>query len=106
MVLTEEPRNLISVCTKKATERDDRAARCAVLAYSNRRARPTLTPGLLYRQRDAIVRATRVDDGVSLRNLRADGTAIEATYEYVLAATGREPDVDALGLANTSIELG
>lgn len=52
------------------------------------------------------MRATRVDDGVSLRYLRADGTAIEATYEYVLAATGREPDVGALGLANTSIELG
>lgn len=49
--------------------------------------------------------ATRVDDGVRLRYLRADGFVIEDTYEYVLAATGRRPDVANLGLENTSIEL-
>ncbi|MCL4648790.1 dihydrolipoyl dehydrogenase [Burkholderia multivorans] len=50
--------------------------------------------------------ATRVDDGVTLRYRRADGSTIDATYEYVLAATGRHPDVRNLGLANTSIEPG
>jgi dihydrolipoamide dehydrogenase len=50
--------------------------------------------------------ATRVDDGVRLRYRRTDGTIIENTYEHVLAATGRHPDVANLGLGNTSIELG
>ncbi len=50
--------------------------------------------------------ATRVDDGVMLRYRRVDGSTTEAIYEYVLAATGRHPDVGDLGLANTSIELG
>ncbi|WP_027797013.1 dihydrolipoyl dehydrogenase [Paraburkholderia acidipaludis] len=49
--------------------------------------------------------ATRVDDGVKLRYRRPDGTVTEDSYEYVLAATGRQPNVHGLGLENTSIEL-
>jgi dihydrolipoamide dehydrogenase len=49
--------------------------------------------------------ATRVDEGVTLRYRRPDGTITEDSYEYVLAATGREPNVGNLGLDNTSIEL-
>ncbi|MEX3966898.1 dihydrolipoyl dehydrogenase [Paraburkholderia sp. EG286B] len=52
-----------------------------------------------------VVSATRSDAGVTLRYARADGTHSEATSDYVLAATGRDPNVANLGLANTSLEL-
>ncbi|MCX5543379.1 dihydrolipoyl dehydrogenase [Paraburkholderia sp. CNPSo 3076] len=52
-----------------------------------------------------VVSATRSDAGVTLRYARADGTQSEATFDYVLAATGRDPNVANLGLANTSLEL-
>ncbi|PTB18905.1 dihydrolipoyl dehydrogenase [Trinickia symbiotica] len=59
-----------------------------------------------FEPRGTMLSATRVDDGVRLRYRRADGTTTEDTYEYVLAATGRHPDVGNLGLENTTIELG
>lgn len=52
-----------------------------------------------------IASATRTEDGVALRYARADGTHSEATFDYVLAAAGRRPDVTNLDLANTSLEL-
>ncbi|MCP3720484.1 dihydrolipoyl dehydrogenase [Paraburkholderia sp. CNPSo 3281] len=52
-----------------------------------------------------VVSATRSDAGVTLRHARADGTQSEATFDYVMAATGRDPNVANLGLANTSLEL-
>jgi len=52
-----------------------------------------------------VASAMRTEEGVTLRYSRADGTHSEATFEYVLAAAGRHPDVANLGLANTSLEL-
>jgi dihydrolipoamide dehydrogenase len=49
--------------------------------------------------------ATRTDAGVTLRYARTDGTYSEETFDYVLAAAGRRPNVASLGLANTSLEL-
>jgi dihydrolipoamide dehydrogenase len=58
-----------------------------------------------FERRGTMLSATRVEEGVRLRYQRANGTVTEDTYEYVLAATGRRPDVANLGLANTSLEL-
>ncbi|MEX3986091.1 dihydrolipoyl dehydrogenase [Paraburkholderia sp. EG287A] len=52
-----------------------------------------------------VVSAARSDAGVTLRYARANGTHSETTFDYVLAATGRDPNVANLGLANTSLEL-
>jgi dihydrolipoamide dehydrogenase len=49
--------------------------------------------------------ATRTEAGVMLRYAHADGTYSESTFDYVLAAAGRRPNVASLGLANTSLEL-
>jgi dihydrolipoamide dehydrogenase len=53
----------------------------------------------------AMLSATRVEDGVRLHFQRADSTVTEDTFEYVLAATGRTPNVARLGLENTSLAL-
>jgi dihydrolipoamide dehydrogenase len=44
-------------------------------------------------------------DGVRLRWTEKDGQQREAVFEYVLAATGRPPQLDALDLAAAGIEL-
>jgi len=44
------------------------------------------------------------DGGVELR-FSADGECHSDTVDYVIAATGRRPNVDGLGLENTSLEL-
>jgi dihydrolipoamide dehydrogenase len=43
--------------------------------------------------------------GVALRYLHKDGTRIAEEFDYVLAATGRAPDLAGLSLANTGLEL-
>ncbi|QGZ64953.1 dihydrolipoyl dehydrogenase [Paraburkholderia acidisoli] len=55
--------------------------------------------------RGRVVSASRTEAGVTLRYARADGTHSEDTFDYVLAAAGRRPNVAHLGLANTSLEL-
>jgi dihydrolipoamide dehydrogenase len=47
----------------------------------------------------------RVDDGVRLRWTERDGQTREAVFEYVLAATGRAPQLARLGLEAAGIEL-
>jgi dihydrolipoamide dehydrogenase len=49
--------------------------------------------------------ATAVEGGVQIHYERADGSHFERSYEYVLAAAGRRPNVADLGLENTSLEL-
>lgn len=53
-----------------------------------------------------VVSAARTEAGVTLRYARADGTHSEDTFDYVLSAAGRRPNVAHLGLENTSLELG
>ncbi len=47
----------------------------------------------------------RVDDGVSITFTDAQGRETNEHFDYLLAATGRRPNVDTLGLENTSIKL-
>ncbi|MCH7833684.1 MAG: dihydrolipoyl dehydrogenase [Proteobacteria bacterium] len=47
----------------------------------------------------------RVDDGVSIEYDDHDGETRVATVDYVIAATGRVPNVSSLGLENTSLPL-
>ena len=47
----------------------------------------------------------RVDDGVSIEYDDHDGETRVTTVEYVIAATGRVPNVSGLGLENTSLPL-
>lgn len=47
----------------------------------------------------------RRDNGVFIRYQDDQGQSQEITVEYVLAATGRRPNVDKIGLENTSLEL-
>ena len=46
-----------------------------------------------------------VNDGVEVRYVNEAGETVSAVYDYLLAATGRKPNVDALGLENTSVVL-
>lgn len=55
---------------------------------------------------DADIRAVeRVGDAVLLRHRDRDGTERVATVDYVIAATGRAPNVRNLGLESTSLAL-
>jgi dihydrolipoamide dehydrogenase len=55
---------------------------------------------------DAKVSAVeRVADGVRVRYRDHDGSETEAVVDYVIAATGRAPNVRGLGLESTGIEL-
>lgn len=47
----------------------------------------------------------RAADGVRIRFRDRDGRSAEEHFQYVLAATGRRPNVDRLGLENTSLTL-
>jgi len=48
----------------------------------------------------------RVGDSVFIKFEDADGQTETLTVDYVVAATGRRPNVDRLGLENTSLPLG
>ena len=52
-----------------------------------------------------VERVERVGDEVVVRFHGADGHVREEKFDYVLAATGRTPNVDALDLAKAEIEL-
>ena len=47
----------------------------------------------------------RTDDGVRIEYTDLDGNAATADVDYVIAATGRRPNVAGLGLENTSLPL-
>ncbi|WP_188012814.1 dihydrolipoyl dehydrogenase [Photobacterium damselae] len=47
----------------------------------------------------------RNGDAVEIKYLDKDGQLKEITVDYVLAATGRRPNVDKLAIENTSLEL-
>ncbi|MCW8329634.1 dihydrolipoyl dehydrogenase [Photobacterium sp. SDRW27] len=47
----------------------------------------------------------RQGDAVEIKYLGKDGELKEITVDYVLAATGRRPNVDKLAIENTAIEL-
>jgi len=47
----------------------------------------------------------RTDSGVTVGFKDQSGTLQNETFEYLLAATGRRPNVDQLGLENTSLTL-
>jgi len=60
----------------------------------------------LYLDTDAHVkRVSRSAQGVEVEYTRLDGTACSETFDYVLAATGRRPNVDALGLERLGLSL-
>ncbi|SAK80087.1 dihydrolipoamide dehydrogenase [Caballeronia catudaia] len=49
--------------------------------------------------------AVRDGDTVRLRYVSSAGETIEGTFDYVLVAAGRKPNVGSLGLQNTSLAL-
>ena len=60
----------------------------------------------LYVDPDAHVRrVARITDGVEVEYTRLDGTLRTESFDYALAATGRRPNVDGLGLESLGIEL-
>ncbi|TJZ73004.1 dihydrolipoyl dehydrogenase [Chitiniphilus eburneus] len=48
---------------------------------------------------------TRDGDEVAIRYARLDGEVVTVRFDYVLAATGRKPNVGGLGLENTGLKL-
>jgi dihydrolipoamide dehydrogenase len=56
---------------------------------------------------EADVKSMQADDnGVTIRHVAADGSMQEIVVDYVIAATGRKPNVRNLGLENTSVKVG
>lgn len=47
----------------------------------------------------------REGDAVALRSVLSDGRVEEAHFDFLLATTGRRPNVDSLGLENTALPL-
>jgi dihydrolipoamide dehydrogenase len=52
-----------------------------------------------------VTHVARVQDGVEVEYRRRDGTACTERFDYVLAATGRQPNVEGLGLEGLGLEL-
>lgn len=52
-----------------------------------------------------VKKVARVDAGVAVTFTDRDGGEREETFDYLLAATGRRPNVDGLDLQNADIEL-
>ena len=60
----------------------------------------------LYVDPDAHVkRVARIADGVEVEYTRLDGAVRTESFDYVLAATGRRPNVDGLGLEALGLDL-
>jgi dihydrolipoamide dehydrogenase len=53
----------------------------------------------------SVERVVRVADGVLVRHLDSAGQAREVLVDYVIAATGRSPNLRGLGLENTGLEV-
>ncbi len=52
-----------------------------------------------------VLQPRREGDAVAMRSVHADGSVHEERFEYLLAATGRRPNVDALGLEHSGLAL-
>jgi dihydrolipoamide dehydrogenase len=52
-----------------------------------------------------VKRVTRITDGVEVEYTRLDGAVRVETFDYVLAATGRLPNVTGLGLEELGLDL-
>lgn len=60
----------------------------------------------LYVDPDAHVkRVARITEGVEVEYTRLDGTVRVESFDWLLAATGRRPNVDGLGLESLGLEL-
>jgi dihydrolipoamide dehydrogenase len=59
----------------------------------------------LYLDTDARADVARAGDAVRVNYRALDGGSRSETFDYVLAATGRRPNVGGLDLANTSLKL-
>ncbi len=71
-----------------------------------RQAARRVFQGEFYLDPDARVLETkRVGDEVELRYIALDNTERTERFDYALVATGRRPNVDGLGLENTSLAL-
>lgn len=59
-----------------------------------------------YLDPDADVKSiTEAEDGVDITYINQDGDEVTENFAYLLAATGRRPNVDNIGLENTSLKL-
>ncbi len=72
----------------------------AVLA----RARELFSAEFPFHPHSDVTRRARTEDGVEIDYV-VDGLTTTERFDYALAATGRRPNVDDLGLENTSLEL-
>lgn len=71
-----------------------------------RQAARKIFQGEFYLDPDARVLETqRIGDEVEVRYIALDNTEHVERFEYALVATGRRPNVDKLGLENTTLEL-
>lgn len=68
-------------------------------------ARNVFEQAFRFESRAQVEAATRVGDTVQLRYRTASGEAVEDTFDYVLVAAGRRPNMSGLALNNTSIAL-
>jgi dihydrolipoamide dehydrogenase len=73
----------------------------AIRAY----AQNVFSDAFHFEPRAEIEAATREGDTVHLRYRASDGTLVDDTYDYVLVTAGRRPNIDALALGNTTLEL-
>ncbi len=67
-------------------------------------AREILTEEMDFHPHGEVTRRARIEAGVEIDYV-VDGRTQTAQFDYALIATGRRPNVDALGLENTSLPL-
>ncbi|MGI9521964.1 MAG: dihydrolipoyl dehydrogenase [Hyphomicrobiaceae bacterium] len=67
-------------------------------------AREVFTNEFMFFPHSEVIRHAQVANGVEV-DYMVDGKTKTARFEYALIATGRQPNVDNLGLENTSLEL-
>ncbi len=68
-------------------------------------ARQAFTSELELDSRTDVRAVKRTDSGIEIRFVDPAGNERTETFDYALAATGRRPNVDGLGLDNTSLPL-
>lgn len=66
------------------------------------KARALFAAAFEFHPHGEVTRRARIDDGVEI-DYEVNGTTHTARFDYALVATGRRPNVDALGLENTSL---
>ncbi|MDR5817489.1 dihydrolipoyl dehydrogenase [Caballeronia sp. LZ033] len=73
----------------------------AIRAYAER----TFSEAFRFEPRANVQAAVREGDEVRLRYVSDTGEVLEDTFDYVLVAAGRKPNIGGLGLRDTSLEL-